>query len=168
MGLGDRIRAFISDSIDGELSDLKGNVRKITSAMRQGGGDTKEMDDVIKKLDQLEKTKETLSNLGTQVEGFLDRAKTAKASAEKLREANVIASALNPAAAAITLVQEKLIGKSDEEITDLGSAVGGVGPTVDKVDNEVTVMKKDLDDAKKDQEDKKARKADRDRMLGRG
>ena len=32
MGLGDRIRAFISDSIDGELSDLKGNVRKSSMA----------------------------------------------------------------------------------------------------------------------------------------
>ena len=66
------------------------------------------------------------------------------------------------------MVQEKLIGKSDEEVADLGSAVDGVKPTVGKVDNEVKVMKKDLDDAKKDQEDKKIRKAARDDMLGRG
>ena len=168
MGLGDRLRDFISNNIDEQLTDLRGKVKDLTKKMRQGNVETKEIDNLMKSLDSLEKTKETLSNLGTQVEGFLDRAKTAKSAAEKLREANVVASALNPAAAAITLVQEKLIGKSDEEVADLGSAVDGVKPTVGKVDNEVKVMKKDLDDAKKDQEDKKIRKAARDDMLGRG
>ena len=71
MGLGDRLRDFISNNIDEQLTDLRGKVKDLTKKMRQGNVETKEIDNVMKSLDSLEKTKETLSNLGTQVEGFL-------------------------------------------------------------------------------------------------
>ena len=57
MGLGDRLRDFISNNIDEQLTDLRGKVKDLTKKMRQGNVETKEIDNVMKSLDSLEKTK---------------------------------------------------------------------------------------------------------------
>ena len=60
MGLGDRLRDFISNNIDEKLTDTRGKVKDLTKKMRQGNVEVKEIDNLMKSLDSLEKTKETL------------------------------------------------------------------------------------------------------------
>ena len=170
MGLGDSIRKFIKDNITNQLDETRNNVKKLSGAMRKGGANNQanEADKLLKKIDTIKNTKNQLINLKKQVDGFLSRAEAAKKAAEKLREANTVASALNPAAAAITLVQEKLITKAQDEIKDLGSAVDIVDPTVQEIDVATADMESELNQAKKDQEDMEENKKNRDEMLGRG
>jgi len=170
MGLGDSLRNFIKNEIIGKLDDLKKGVSALSTAMKMGGYEEEaaEADKLIKQINDIKKQKTKLTNLKKQVDGFLKRAKSAKQAAEKLREANTVASALNPAAAAITLVQEKLIKKSEDEMKDLGSVVDIVDPTVQEIDIAVVDMESELNQAKKDQEDMKQNKKNRDEMLGRG
>ena len=87
--------------------------------------------------------------------------------AEKLREANVIGSSLNPAAAAIGLVQEKLMAKFKEEIDDLGSAAGIIKPALNKLDRSLKNMRNKLNQSVKDKENADTVKQDRNKMLGR-
>ena len=170
MGLGDSIRNFIKNEIIGKLDDLKKAVSTLSKVMKTGGYEKEaaEADKLIKQINTIKKQKDQLINLKKQVDGFLKRAKSAKQAAEKLREANTVASALNPAAAAITLVQEKLITKAQDEIKDLGSAVYIVDPTVQEIDVATADMESELNQAKKDQEDMEENKKNRDEMLGRG
>ena len=170
MGLGDSLRNFIKNEIIGKLDDLKKGVSALSTAMKMGGYEEEaaEADKLIKQINDIKKQKTKLTNLKKQVDGFLKRAKSAKQAAEKLREANTVASALNPAAAAITLVQEKLIKKSEDEMKDLGSAVDIVDPTVQEIDVATADMESELNQAKKDQEDMEENKKNRDEMLGRG
>ena len=170
MGLGDGIRKFIDKNIDGKLGDMKSKVRAVTKAMRKGGASDEagEMDKIVKDLEAIKKTKDQLQMLKDQVGGFVKGAKAAQVAAQALKEANVVAAALNPASAAITLVQDKLVELAKEEIKDLGSAVNIVGPTIEKIDVSTKEMETEMNQAKKDQKDSEEIQKSRNEMLGRG
>ena len=51
----------MSNNIDEKLTDTRGKVKDLTKKMRQGNVETKEIDNLMKSLDSLEKTKETFS-----------------------------------------------------------------------------------------------------------
>ena len=87
--------------------------------------------------------------------------------AEALKEANSIGSALNPAAAAIAIVQEKLVAKFKEEIEDVKSAADGIGPALNKLKKSIIQMKDDLNQAIKDRKKSDEVKAERDAQLGK-
>ena len=86
---------------------------------------------------------------------------------EKLREANIIGSSLNPAAAAMSIVQEKLMVKLKGEIEDLGSAGDLIKPALSKLDRSLTNMRKKLKQSIKDKKQADAVKGERNKMLGR-
>ena len=98
----------------------------------------------------------------------LKAADSLRKTATATREASVIGSALNPAAAAISIVQEKLIEKFNEEVEDAKSAIDSVGPALQKLGKNVKGLKKDLDEALRKNKEKQEAKAERDRQLGRG
>jgi uncharacterized coiled-coil DUF342 family protein len=119
------------------------------------------------KLDDLESKGNQIDGIKSQVQSVLNAADSLRKTASATREASVIGSALNPAAAAISIVQEKLVEKFKEEIEDAKSAIDGVGPALRKLGQNVKDLKKDLKEALRKNEEKKKAKSQRDQQLGR-
>jgi len=169
MALGDIVRKFISGNLDTKLSSMEKKTDNQVAKNRSGGGsgDVEDTKNLLKDLDSLEKSGENIKQLDGQVTPLKSRSESGLKAAEKLREANIIGSSLNPAAAAVAIVQEKLMAKLKDEIEDLGSAAGIIKPTLNKLDRSLTNMRKKLNQSIKDKEQADAVKADRNKMLGR-
>ena len=169
MALGDVVRKFISGNLDTKLSSMEKKTDNQVAKNRSGGGsgdveDSKKLLDDMNKLEDLSTQIEDLNNT---VAPLLGRSESGMKAAEKLREANVIGSSLNPAAAAVAIVQEKLMAKFKEEIEDLGSATGIIKPTLNKLDRSLTNMRNKLNQSMKDKEQSDIAKQERNKMLGK-
>ena len=169
MALGDIVRKFISENLDGELSDMEEKTDKQVATNRSGGGsgNVEDSKKLLNDMNALESLSAQIKDLNNTVAPLLNRSKSGMKLAEKLREANVIGSSLNPAAAAIGLVQEKLMAKFKEEIDDLGSAAGIIKPALNKLDRSLKNMRNKLNQSVKDKENADTVKQDRNKMLGR-
>jgi len=169
MALGDIVRKFLSGNLDSKIADMEGRTDEQVSKMRSNGGDG-DVEDTKKLLDSLNSLEESgkdIEELDGQITPLKSRSKSGLKAAEKLREANIIGSSLNPAAAAVAIVQEKLMAKLNEEIEDLGSAGNLIKPALRKLKGSVNSMKVKLNQAIKDKEQADAVKADRNKMLGK-
>ena len=169
MGLGDNVRKFIKRSITSPVDLLSKDANKLVAKIRSGKGGSDTIDEVNKILDRitnLENTQVTIDNFKNQLSSLLRTAKSGLKGAEKLREANVIGSALNPAAAAISLVQEKLMDKFKGEIEDLGSVGDILGPTVDGLKMSTKQIKDRLQKAVKDKEEADKVNEQKNKQLG--
>ena len=170
MAIGDKIRIKIDSLILGPIKSKQEEIKKLINSIRQGtgGDDVKKAEEFVKNLDEFQNQSKQIENLKSQVESALNAASTLKTTAAATREDSIIGSALNPAAAAISIVQEKLVKKFEEEIEDAKSAIDGVGPALKQVSSNIKDMKKDLKNALKKNEDKKKAKEQRDALLGKG
>ena len=121
MALGDIVRNFLKSNLNDQLSELEKRTNLQMTKMRSGGGsgDIEDTEKLLSDLDSLEKTGTDIKNLDEQVTPLKSRSESGLKAAEKLREANIIGSSLNPAAAAMSIVQEKLMVKLKDEIEDL-------------------------------------------------
>ena len=169
MALGDIVRKFISGNLDTKLSSMEKKTDNQVAKNRSGGGsgDVEDTKNLLKDLDSLEKSGENIKQLDGQVTPLKSRSESGLKAAEKLREANIIGSSLNPAAAAVAIVQEKLMAKLKDEIEDLGSAAGIIKPTLNKLDRSLTNMRKKLNQSMKDKEQSDNAKKERNKMLGK-
>tara|TARA_B100000214_G_scaffold369436_1_gene342496 strand:- start:221 stop:745 length:525 start_codon:yes stop_codon:yes gene_type:complete len=171
MAAGDKIRAKLDSLILGPIKDKQADIKKLIESIRQGGGqsaDVQKAEDFKNQLDELQSGGEQIDSVRSQVQTVLKAADSLRKTATATREASVIGSALNPAAAAISIVQEKLIEKFNEEVEDAKSAIDSVGPALQKLGKNVKGLKKDLDEALRKNKEKQEAKAERDRQLGRG
>ena len=169
MALGDIVRKFISGNLDTKLSSMEKKTDNQVAKNRSGGGsgDVEDTKNLLKDLDSLEKSGENIKQLDGQVTPLKSRSKSGLKAAEKLREANIIGSSLNPAAAAVAIVQEKLIAKLKDEIEDLGSAGDIIKPALNKLNRSITNMRKKLNQSIKDKEQSDNAKKERNKMLGK-
>ena len=169
MALGDIVRNFLKSNLNDQLSELEKRTNLQMTKMRSGGGsgDIEDTEKLLSDLDSLEKTGTDIKNLDEQVTPLKSRSESGRKAAEKLREANVIGSSLNPAAAAMSIVQEKLMVKLKDEIEDLGSAGDLIKPALSKLDRSLTNMRKKLKQSIKDKKQADAVKGERNKMLGR-
>ena len=169
MALGDIVRKFISENLDTELSDMERKTDKQVAANRSGGGsgDVEDSKKLLKDMNALETLKEQIGDLQNTVTPLLSRSESGRKAAEKLREANVIGSSLNPAAAALGIVQEKLMDKFKEEITDLDSAAGIIKPALNRLDRSLKNMRSKLNQSIKDKEQADVVKQEKNKMLGK-
>ncbi len=169
MGLGDNVRKFINRSINSPLDVLTKDSNKLVSKIRSGKGGSDTIDEVNKILDRitnLENTQVTIDNFKKQLSSVLRTTRSGLRGAEKLREANIVGSALNPAAAAISLVQEKLMEKFKGELKDLGSVNDILEPTIDNMKLSTTQIKDNLEVAVKDKEEADRVKEQKNKQLG--
>ena len=169
MALGDIVRNFLKSNLNDQLSELEKRTNLQITKMRSGGGsgDIEDTEKLLSDLDSLEKTGTDIKNLDEQVTPLKSRSESGLKAAEKLREANIIGSSLNPAAAAMSIVQEKLMVKLNEEIEDLGSAGNLIKPALRKLKESVKSMKGKLNQAIKDKEQADTVKQERNKMLGK-
>ena len=166
MALGDVVRKFISENLDSELSNMERKTDKQVAANRSGGG-SGDVEDSKKLLERIEQLSVQIKDLNNTIAPLLSRSEAGRKAAEKLREANVIGSSLNPAAAALGIVQEKIMDKFKEEIEDLGSAAGIIKPALNKLDRALTNMRNKLNQSIKDKEQADSVKQERNKMLGK-
>ncbi len=169
MGLGEQVRNLISEKVNEPINSQKEKVKNIVKKIREGGGSSeiRRAQELISKIDQLKEAQTQFENFSQQARNLIRGSEALRKTAEALREANSIGSALNPAAAAIALVQEKLVTKFKEEIDDLKSAANGIGPAVNKLKKSIIQMKDDLNQAIKDKKRSDDVKAERDKQLGK-
>ena len=118
-------------------------------------------------LKDLEKRKETLNTAKQQISNVINTVSATKITAVALKEANTIGSALNPAAAAISVIQEKLENKIEKEIEDVKSAKDAIGPALDGLGDFIEDTKKKLSKAIADKKRRDQEKKDRDQALGK-
>jgi|TARA_B100000131_G_scaffold310180_1_gene341577 hypothetical protein len=169
MALGDVVRKFISENLDSELSNMERKTDKQVAANRSGGGsgDVEDSKKLLEDMNALEQLSVQIKDLNNTIAPLLSRSEAGRKAAEKLREANVIGSSLNPAAAALGIVQEKIMDKFKEEIEDLGSAAGIIKPALNKLDRALTNMRNKLNQSIKDKEQADSVKQERNKMLGK-
>ena len=169
MALGDIVRKFLSGNLDSKIADMESRTDEQVSKMRSNGGDgdVEDSKELLKSLNSLEESGKEIEELDGQVTPLKSRSESGLKAAEKLREANIIGSSLNPAAAAVAIVQEKLMAKLKDEIEDLGSAGDIIKPALNKLNRSITNMRKKLNQSIKDKEQADAVKADRNKMLGK-
>ena len=74
---------------------------------------------------------------------------------------------IEPAAAAVAIVQEKIMAKLNEEIKDLKSAAGIIKPSLNKLDRALSNMRNKLNQSIKDKEQADTAKQERNKMLGK-
>ena len=169
MGLGDNVRNFIKRRVNNPIDDLSKDSKKLVAKIRsgKGGSDTiSEVNKVLDRITNLDNTQVTIDNFKNQLSSLLRTAKSGLSGAEMLREANVIGSALNPAAAAISLIQEKLMDKFKGEIKDLGSVSDILAPTVDDLKVSTKQIKDRLQKAVKDKEESDKVNEQKNKQLG--
>ena len=169
MALGDGVRKFLSGNLDNRVADMEGKTDAQVSKVRSNGGDgdVEDTKNLLSSLDSLEGLGIQIEDLSNTITPLLSRSKSGLKAAEKLREANIIGSSLNPAAAAVAIVQEKLMVKLNEEIEDLGSAGNLIKPALRKLKESVKSMKGKLNQAIKDKEQADTVKQERNKMLGK-
>jgi hypothetical protein len=169
MALGDVVRKFLSGNIDNRISEMEDKTDTQVAKTRSGGGseDVEDTKKVVDDLNALEKVGEQIEDLKNQVLPLLSRSESGLKAAEKLREANVIGSSLNPAAAAVGIVQEKLMAKFKDEIEDLKSAADIIDPGLNKLKTSIRTMKNKLNQSVKDKEQADTVSQERNKMLGK-
>lgn len=171
MAAGDKIRQKIDSLILGPIESKQEEIKQLVESIRQNGGQSADVEKAVKlknELDNIQSKGDQIDGIRGQVQSVLKAAESLKKTAIATREAAVIASSpLNPAGAAIGIVQEKLIEKFNEEIEDAKSAINGIKPALKNLTKSIKNLKKDLDDSIKKNEERKKSKQQRDAQLGR-
>ena len=169
MGLGEQVRKLISEKINEPINSRKEKVKNTIKKIREGGGseELKRAQSQIEKINKLQEVQQQFENYFNQAKTLISASTALQKTAEALKEANSIGSALNPAAAAIAIVQEKLVAKFKEEIEDVKSAADGIGPALNNLKKSIIQMKDDLNQAIKDRKKSDEVKAERDAQLGK-
>jgi DNA repair exonuclease SbcCD ATPase subunit len=165
MGIGDSIRKQISNLINNPSKVLGDKASVIIKGINAGGGGLEEAEKLLDELKNLEKRKETLQAAEQQLNNIVNTVSATKKTAVALKEANTIGSALNPAAAAISVVQDKLQNKIEKEIEDVKSAKDALGPAVDGLGNFIGDTKQKLAKAIADKKKRDQLKKDREEAL---
>ena len=111
MGLGEQVRKLISEKINEPINSRKEKVKNTIKKIREGGGseELKRAQSQIEKINKLQEVQQQFENYFNQAKSLISASTALQKTAEALKEANNIGSALNPAAAAIAIVQEKLV-----------------------------------------------------------
>ena len=142
MSLGDTVRNLISSKINDPINSQKEKVKVIIQKIRSGGGNgaVAKAQNILNKVNELQEVQTQFENYLQQARNLIRASEALRKTAEALREANSVGSALNPAAAAIALVQEKLVTKFKEEIEDIKSAADSIGPAVNNFQIEFELL----------------------------
>jgi|TARA_B110000495_G_scaffold178957_1_gene172049 DNA anti-recombination protein RmuC len=167
MGLGDAIRKQITNLVNSPSRILGEKANSIVKRISGGGAGLEEAEKLLNDLKDLEKRKETLNTAKQQISNVINTVSATKITAVALKEANTIGSALNPAAAAISVIQEKLENKIEKEIEDVKSAKDAIGPALDGLGDFIEDTKKKLSKAIADKKRRDQEKKDRDQALGK-
>tara|TARA_R110000796_G_scaffold18688_11_gene56546 strand:- start:2898 stop:3401 length:504 start_codon:yes stop_codon:yes gene_type:complete len=167
MGLGDAIRKQITNLVNSPSRILGEKANSIVKGISGGGAGLEEAEKLLNDLKDLEKRKETLNTAKQQISNVINTVSATKITAVALKEANTIGSALNPAAAAISVIQEKLENKIEKEIEDVKSAKDAIGPALDGLGDFIEDTKKKLSKAIADKKRRDQEKKDRDQALGK-
>ena len=167
MGIGDAIRKQITNLVNSPSEILGRKVGKVVKQINSGGAGLEEAEKLLNDLKDLEKRRETLDAAKQQISNVINTISATKITAVALKEANTIGSALNPAAAAISVIQEKLENKIEKEIEDVKSAKDAIGPALDGLGDFIEDTKKKLSKAIADKKRRDQEKKDRDQALGK-
>jgi DNA anti-recombination protein RmuC len=165
MGVGDAIRKQISNLVNNPSKVLGDKANSVVKDINSGGKGLEEAEKLLKDLKDLEKRRETLDSAKQQIGNIVNTISATKKTAVALKEANTIGSALNPAAAAISVVQEKLQEKIEKEIEDVKSAKDSLGPAVQNLKDFIGNTKKKLSQAIADKKRRDQLKKDREEAL---
>jgi len=165
MGIGDAIRKQITNLINSPSKVLGDKANLIIKGINAGGGGLEDAEKLLNDLKDLEKKRDTLEAADQQLGNIVNTISATKKTAVALKEANTIGSALNPAAAAISVVQEKLQEKIEKEIEDVKSAKDAIKPAVDGLRDFIGNTKKKLSKAIADKKKREQLKKDREEAL---
>ena len=165
MGIGDSIRKQISNLVNNPSKVLGDKANSVVKDINSGGKGLEEAEKLLKDLKDLEKRREILDSAKQQIGNIVNTISATKKTAVALKEANTIGSALNPAAAAISVVQEKLQEKIEEEIEDIKAAKDAIAPAVDSLRDFIGDTKKKLSKAIADKKKREQLKKDREEAL---
>lgn len=166
--VADKLRDKIKQVANTPVDALSGRSQKILDSIRNGGGqEIEEAEKLMKDLDDLEEKKEQLETTKQQFDNTLNTIEATKTTATTTKEANEVGSALNPAAAAIKLIQEKLEEKLEKEIEDIGAAKDSIEPAIENIKDFVSDTKRKVLQAIKDKKRQLQLKKDRAKALGK-
>ena len=150
--ISDKLKKTIDKVLNAPTEEIKKNVDIIVKNTRLG----KDQGDKIKKvLDTIDKVEAGVETIQSNIEALKSIQKSLEASktaADTVKKTSVIASALNPAAAAAGLAQEFIIEKFGKEIEDAKNVINIVPTFVANFKKRIKELK---DKLRKAQEEKK-------------
>ena len=159
---------LVDKKINAKNAAMVGGIAVLINEIRSGGAGAAELFEQLKgwkeKLDEAKEVQEDLKTKKEDLEKTLATVETAAKAAAATEKTAVIGSALNPAAAAIGMVQKFVIEKAKEEIADFKGAIGGILPSaLDKSKKTIERQRQKIDDFIKEYEEKKRLKEEKEK-----
>ena len=157
--LADVVRDYIKKEVNSRIGDIDGDVNEKLTLLNAGGAEADkaeaEIDKIQVKLDDLEKLQKDIDEKEAQLEKVQKTLDTTQKTAETTEKSSTIGGALNPVAAALSVVQKYIIEKVKSELNDLKDVKTILKPTAENIGDYARDTKKKikrtLDDRKEKQ-----------------
>ena len=155
--LSNRIRKIISKEIEERYKLMDNKVYRVIKKVRSGLKVGKEVNDVIKMLEDAKKAKEKDEDTVKAVNSAAKALDATKIAAEATRKASILAAGIaNAPAAAAGIAQEFIIKGIDKEIVEVKDELNVVPKLLENLDKFIVRSKEKLEEAI-EEEKKKAR-----------
>ena len=163
--ISDKIKNTIQAVFDLPKKDIETKIDQIVKATRKGESQGQQIKDILQKIEDVEskvdRVKDTIKTVNSVIKS-LDAAKKIAAASEK---AAATASALNPASAAISIVQRMIVEQVGKEIEEAKNALNVVPKLIQNFNKFIIETKEKLKKVQKERERKKALREQRKRKL---
>ena len=163
--ISDKLKNTIQAVFDLPKKDIETKIDQIVKATRKGESQGQQIKDILQKIEDVEskvdRVKDTIKTVNSVIKS-LDAAKKIAATSEK---AAATASALNPASAAISIVQRMIVEQVGKEIEEAKNALNVVPKLIQNFNKFIIETKEKLKKVQKERERKKALREQRKRKL---
>ena len=163
--ISDKLKNTIQAVFDLPNKDIETKIDQIVKATRKGESQGQQIKDILQKIEDVEskvdRVKDTIKTVNSVIKS-LDAAKKIAAASEK---AAATASALNPASAAISIVQRMIVEQVGKEIEEAKNALNVVPKLIQNFNKFIIETKEKLKKVQKERERKKALREQRKRKL---
>ena len=163
--ISDKLKNTIQAVFDLPKKDIETKIDQIVKATRKGESQGQQIKDILQKIEDVEskvdRVKDTIKTVNSVIKS-LDAAKKIAAASEK---AAATASALNPASAAISIVQRMIVEQVGKEIEEAKNALNVVPKLIQNFNKFIIETKEKLKKVQKEREIKKALREQRKRKL---
>ena len=164
--ISDKLKNTIQAVFDLPKKDIETKIDQIVKATRKGESQGQQIKDILQKIEDVEskvdRVKDTIKTVNSVIKS-LDAAKKIAAASEKASA--VASSPLNPAPAAIAIVQRMIVEKVGKEIEEAKNALNVVPKLIQNFNKFIIETKEKLKKVQKERERKKALREQRNRKL---
>ena len=153
--ISDKLKSTIDKVFSAPKTSISKQIDGIIKNVRLGKSEGKKIKEIKEKIEPTEKTINQVKDAVKTVKSVQESLEAAKIAAEATEKANTIASALNPAAAAIAFAQAFIVTQFKKEIEEAKNALNVVPKLIENFETFINESKEKLIQASEEYEEKK-------------